>query len=48
MKDMMSSNSLTANSKATYIRYIRAEKVMVKHQGGLSLFEKMSNAAPVV
>lgn len=37
VEDMMPSNGLTVNSGATRIRYILAGKVMMTHQGVLSL-----------
>lgn len=43
----MSSNFLTANSTATYIRNITVGKMINKHKGVLSLPKKLSKDGPV-
>lgn len=39
VNDMMSSNFLATNSKATYVRYNKVGKVMTKNRGPLPLLK---------
>lgn len=48
VKVIISSNFLAANSRATYIRYIRAVQMTVEHQGTLCFPEEQSKNALVV
>lgn len=45
VKDLMSSDFLAATSGATYMRYITADKMVMRHLGALSLPVKLSKNA---
>lgn len=45
-EDIMLSESLAANCRATYRRYIRVGKIMIKQRGVLSLLVKLGREAP--
>lgn len=42
VEDIMFSNILAANAKATYVRYISVGKIMIKHHGMLTPLEELA------
>lgn len=46
--DIILSNFLAASFKASYVRYIRVAKIMIKKEGVLHLLESLSMDASVV